>query len=134
MALPAYITVELAMQSLGLDAGTDADGMLTAILEDSVSVVEWYAPTAPDPIKRRAVMILGGDLFDRLIGTGDQPAAIGYFRGSGARAYLAPWHGPGASIVRPSSALIGPPSAEELDGRLGTLERTQFLRWGPRGG
>lgn len=73
---------------------------LQQILDASHEVVTAYAPNAPDSVTARASLMLFGDLFDRLSSSGETALPSGYFRTSGARAFLSPWHPIGASIIR----------------------------------
>lgn len=134
MALPIYgLDAAAIRERLGMDDNIP-DGEVAAILEDAQTAIEQHAPGAPEAAKRRGALIFAGALFERGYMLPETAVPSGYFRASGARAYLAPWHPVGAGIIRSGTALQGPPSAEELDERLERMERTSYLTWGPRGG
>ena len=114
---------------LGLDDGV-TDTELNRLIIDASIQIEKFAPDAPTAAKDRAVTMLAGHLWDRLEPEGS--AAPGqFFKSSGARAYLAPWHVVGASIITPPdpSGVVGTPSAQQLDARVRRLEDSTML-WG----
>ena len=80
-----FAAVKLALR---ID-GDEADALLSGNIAAAMELAERQAPTAPDTVKREAIIRATAYFFEGAVPDGSQPAAI--WRISGAAALLAPW-------------------------------------------